>query len=208
MNTPKEIVEYVRKIAPNRLNFEIAELVNAKFGTNFTYLKIRQLKNYWKISSNKPGQFKKGYAPFNKGRKQAEYTSPEGIERSKKTRFQPGHVPKQHLPVGSERIHRVKDDLIYVKIAEPNVWKNKAVWIWEQANKKECPKGSVVTFLDGNRRNFDIKNLYCVKRKVQLLKNSMVHTTSENSEITKNDFLRAELYSKIKEKQKEKTNES
>lgn len=66
---------------------------------------------------------------MNKGRKQTEYMSEEQLAKTKATRFKKGHVPKNHKPVGYERITR--DGYIEVKTAEPNVFelKHRLVWI-------------------------------------------------------------------------------
>lgn len=38
--------------------------------------------------------------------------------------------------------------------------------VWEDYYKKEVPKGKMVCFLDCNRDNIDISNLYCIDRKI------------------------------------------
>lgn len=44
-----------------------------------------------KKSFQSRGRFKKGHTPINKGLKQSEYMSPEGMERSKQTEFKKGN---------------------------------------------------------------------------------------------------------------------
>jgi hypothetical protein len=78
--------------------------------------------------------------------------------------FQPGHIPKNKgvlQPVGTERID---EGYAEVKIARPNVWKLKHHIIWEAAHGP-VPKGHVIMFADGNKRNFDQDNLLLVSRK-------------------------------------------
>lgn len=50
----KEQIEFVREVAPGRYNSEIAELFNAKFGTNVTEGKIKSFKANHRIKSNVP----------------------------------------------------------------------------------------------------------------------------------------------------------
>jgi len=70
--------------------------------------------------------------------------------------------------VGDER---VKKGMVQIKVKEPNVWKQKQVYLWEQAHKKKVKKGEVVIFLDGNTRNFKIKNLYKISRGINGIRN-------------------------------------
>ena len=75
-------------------------------------------------------------------------------------------------------------------------WKLKHVLIWEEHNGP-VPKDSVVTFLDGNRDNFDINNLACIRKGV----NSVLNTKklrSQNKEIFEARVAQIELDQKIK----------
>lgn len=78
------------------------------------------------------------------------------------------------LPVGTERW---KDGYLYVKVADNPLPKNFTVaqirenWVvkhrlvWESAYGK-IPDGKLIIFLDGDRSNFDLENLYCIDRKI------------------------------------------
>lgn len=108
------------------------------------------------------GCFLPGHTPFNKGMKQSEYTSPQGIENSSRTRFQKGQSPVNKKEIGSERIDS-KDGYIYIKVRNDkndvsNNYVLKHRHIWEQ-HHGPIPKGHVVVFKDGNRHNLDISNL-------------------------------------------------
>ena len=70
--------------------------------------------------------------------------------------------------VGDER---VKKGMVQIKVAEPNKWKQKQVYLWEQAHKQKVKNGEVVVFLDGNTQNFKINNLYKVSRAIHGIKN-------------------------------------
>jgi hypothetical protein len=76
--------------------------------------------------------------------------------------FQPGQIPVGWLPVGSVTIRtrhkRGGDRRAWVKIDEPNVWKPRAVVVWEQANGP-IPRGMIVHHDDRDTLNDDIANL-------------------------------------------------
>lgn len=79
-------------------------------------------------------------------------------------------------PVGYEREAK---GYIVVKIApSPAVpgskdnWRLKHVVVWEKASGKRLPKGWVVMFADGDRRNFDPNNLVAVPRELVGVLNS------------------------------------
>ena len=61
-------------------------------------------------------------------------------------------------------------------------WMEKQRYIWEQVHGP-IPKGHVVVFLDGNNRNFDIDNLYCMDRKWMpfMVKNKWFTTDREHT---------------------------
>lgn len=114
-------------------------------------------------------QFKKGNVPHNKGVKGYVTNDEKKIERMKATQFKKGHKPENWRPTGSERVNN--DGYIEVKTREPNVWelKHRVVWL---EHKGEIPKGVNIQFRDGNKRNFDIDNLYAIDRKNQMKQNS------------------------------------
>ncbi len=61
---------------------------------------------------------------------------------------------------------RIKKGLVQIKIAEPNVWKQYQVYLWEKAHNEKVKKGEIVIFLDKNTRNYNIENLYKISRRV------------------------------------------
>lgn len=111
--------------------------------------------------------FKKGHTPKNKGRKQVEFMSAEGIENSAKTRFKKGNESWNKKPVGSERI---SNGYIYIKTAEPNKYELKHRMVYRQ-NFGEIPKAYNVQFKDGNPLNCTPENLYIVSKAEQVRHN-------------------------------------
>lgn len=84
------------------------------------------------------------------------------------------------LPIGTERY---KEKYIRVKVAQPNVWVKKHVFLWEQAHGK-VPKGHLIMFADGNKFNVTLENLLLVSKAelLQLNRNGMI---KEDGELTK-----------------------
>jgi hypothetical protein len=122
--------------------------------------------------------------PFNKGMKG--HCAPG----SEKGWFKKGNIPTKYRPVGSERI--IFNGYVQVKIADPKKWKSKHAVIWEKANG-EIPKGSVVIFADGNKRNFKLSNLLCVTRN-ELYQMNRLGMISPDAELTKAGKTIAAIY--------------
>lgn len=112
-------------------------------------------------------RFGKGHEPYNKGRRQSEFRSAEGIRRCAATQFKKGHEPYNARPVGYES-YRCKNGLGYmyikVKAGEPMVLKHR--WVWEQAHGP-IPADCIITFRDGDSRNCSLSNLELISREEQ-----------------------------------------
>lgn len=159
-------------------NKDLAAAVNRKFGTNITDTAIASYKYHHGLNSGlkfedfqrKKGDppnrtsFKKGHVSHNKGKKG---WCPSGCE---KTWFQKGHTPKNHKPVGSERID-AKDGYVWIKVAEPNKYRQKHRVVWEAANGP-VPKNCNIIFRDGNRQNVCLENLRMVTKREMLVMNN------------------------------------
>lgn len=193
---PDEIKEFILQNYKGIGNIELKDLINNKFGTCFTTEQMKNYKSRHKLDSGLNGQFVKGQIPPNKGKKM----SPEMYEKCKATMFKKGHTPDNHRPVGSERVG--KDGYLQIKVAEPNKWQQKNVYIYEQHYGK-VPKGHKVVFLDQNSRNFDISNLALVSNG-EMLKLNQYHRLSENAEVSKVNITLTKLERKIRERKKGK----
>lgn len=130
------------------------------------------------------GQFVKGSTPWNKGKK-------TGI--IPKNSFKKGHHSSNSLPIGSEREY---NGLIFVKNKD-NRWVEKKKIVYERENGS-VKKGNVLIFLDGNRKNTNIENIFMVtKREIYIM--NRFHFFSENPEITLANILIIRIKDKIKE---------
>lgn len=114
------------------------------------------------IECSKAGQFKKGQTPPNKGKKWDDYLSKEQQERSRSTLFGKGHMPHNHVPVGTEV--KTTDGYWKVKVGEPKEWKFKHIMLWEE-HHGAVPEGMLVYFIDGDKDNITIENLAMTDRK-------------------------------------------
>jgi len=183
---------YLREIIPGRSHKEIAGLFNAKFDDKITVSQLCAfIKNYG-LSTGRTGRLEKGHTPWNKGRRGI---SSEGM---KPTQFKPGMRPHNHKPVGTEAI--TTDGYSKFKIAEPNVWIYTHIFLWERANGP-VPKGYCVIFGDGDKRNFDLKNLVLVSRAelYTMNKNGLI---GAHVELTKTGVLVADVINKTFERRK------
>jgi hypothetical protein len=88
-----------------------------------------------------------------------------GQHLSPGTEFKPGLVPENKLPVGSVTVRQSRGDSerAWVKVAEPNEWMPRAVWVWIQ-HAGPVPAGFIVHHIDEDTLNDDITNLACVIR--------------------------------------------
>lgn len=90
-----------------------------------------------------------------------------GEHRSAATEFKAGQEAPNRLPLGSVRVRRETHtglNRAWVKTAEPNVWRKRAVVVWE-ALHGPVPRGSVVHHRDRNSLNDEPSNLQALTRK-------------------------------------------
>lgn len=143
---PDEIKTFIYKNYKGVGPKQMAERISETFNKKYTH---QQLKSYYanhNLNSGLNGRFNKGHKTWNKGMK--------GLDiGGKETRFKKGNIPSNYMPVGSERVNG--DDYVDIKVADPNKWIGKHVFIWEEHNGP-VPEGHAIIFGDKNRRNFDI----------------------------------------------------
>lgn len=187
-----DTINFLREIAPGKTYKEIVEIFNKKYDLDMTTKKLSSLLGRKKIKTGTTGCFRKGFIPWNKGKK--------GYIGANKTSFKKGNKPKNWRPVGSERID--SNEYTLIKVAEPNKWVFKHRMIYEQ-KYGEIPKGAVIIFADGNKNNLNIDNLLCVTRDELKVLNKC-RLISSVPELTKTGLNVAKLKIKLAEIRKEK----
>ena len=160
-----EMQQFIADNVVGTKNDDLAALVNREFGTAITPEAIASYKCHKGLKSGldfkrKKGDppnrtsFKKGQTSYNKGKKGLK------IPGSEKGWFKKGNMPKNWTPVGTERVRSC--GYVWVKVAEPKLWRQKRRVVWEQANGP-IPRGYKIIYKDQNRLNTDLSNLMLVK---------------------------------------------
>ena len=169
---PVPIQEYIRENIQGTGPKEMTEKVNREFGTAYTH---GQMKNYYsraKLNSGVLGYFEKGHAPYNKGRK-GMLMHPNCVS----TQFKPGHRPANELPIGI--VIEKSDGYFWRKVGEgARDWRQEHILVYEAAHGP-VPKGAIVTFLDGNRKNLAPDNLQMISRGVNAVLNKKKMRTGD-----------------------------
>lgn len=175
---------------------EVTDLFNDYFNDSITVDKVKNFRNRYKIKSGLTGRFEKGQTSFNKGKKWDDYMPKEAQKQALKTTFKKGNIPANRREVFEERIS--KDGYIEIKVQDGKLndnWQFKHRYIYEQENGK-IPKDYIVSFADGNIKNFDINNLILVSRAENLILNRNDLRTND-TELTKTALNLAKVIVKI-----------
>ena len=178
---PQGMYEFIRDNSWGVSSKDMAEIVNEKFGTDFTPNRMKTFRQRHGIKSGVTGWYQKGRSPGNKGKKLEEYiTDPERVadikSRMSATQFKKGHKPDNEYPIGSI-VTTSNGYKIRKKQMEGTLWER---WeflhraVWEEHNGP-IPEGMMVSFRDSNKLNCDISNL-------------MLITRGENAALTKYGF--------------------
>lgn len=112
----------------------------------------------WNRKHGKSGaRFATGHAPWNKDKK--------GLHLNPATEYKKGRRSERWLPVGSETIREDKTGNLraFIKLAEPNVWRERAIIVWERENGP-LPEGKVVHHRDRDSLNDAPRNLQDLTR--------------------------------------------
>lgn len=116
-------------------------------------------------------RFKKGHIPANKGKKM----SPEQYAACFPTMFKKGMECNTKLPIGSVTTRtNYKKGTAYrwIKIDEPNKWKELHRYNWEKEHGRIPDKMNVI-FKNGDYMNCDVKNLELVDDSDLMSKNTI-----------------------------------
>lgn len=187
LTTPEQD-EYMRRHCKGKTAEKLIELMQNAFGITMTKAQMKGYKNRKKINTGLTGCFEKGHVPANKGKK----LPPEIYTKCAATMFKKGNAPRQTRPVGAEQLR--SDGYVWIKIAEPNKWRQKHVVIWEQAHGPR-PAGHVVIFADQDHQNFEVDNLILATQAENLVANRH-KLISHDADTTKTGLLLAKVIAK------------
>lgn len=128
-------------------------------------------------------RFQKGLIPANKGKKWNEYMSKEGQRRAMKTTFKKGQKVWNYHPVGTIQLRgplagrsrggRPRYSYYWIKVKDPNIWKEVHVYLYELKHGP-VPKGYNVVFKNGNTLHCTEDNLECISN-AELMKRNTIH---------------------------------
>lgn len=198
---PEGMENYIRSIALGRTTKEIAELVSAHFGIDFSERQCRAYKDNHNIVSGLDCRFQKGHEPSNKGKPM----SKEQYRKCSSTMFKKGHVPANHMKIG-EYTHTT-DGYLIRKIKETGSQRERFEFVhravWEEHNGP-VPEGKMVSFLDGNKDNCNIENLVLIDNAENLEMNRSRLRFTE-PERTRTGFLVAKVRVTARQKKRRKT---
>ena len=192
--TEKQI-QFIRDNYAGRSGKEMTAIFNNRFGAGMTVQQIKTAVHNRGITSGRSGCFPKGHRPWNYGSKG------QGLTGRSKTSFKPGNIPPNRKPLWSERVDS-KDGFILIKVPQkdpyrgfPTRYKHKHVYCWEQANGP-VPEGMVVSFVDGNNKHWQIKNLMLITR-AELLQMNKIGYKNAPDEIKPSILALAKLKTKM-----------
>ena len=146
------------------------------YKTNFKLENLAMADLKFMSEKTKSTRFQKGSKAWNKG------TNYIAGGRSSTTQFKTGNKPHNTKYEGSERI--TKDGYTEVRLSCNN-WVLKHRYIYETHNKIELETNQYVSFVDGNKQNFEIDNLQIVTRADMMLKNTIRQYPPELQEVIK-----------------------
>lgn len=190
--------EFLKEYVPGHSHKEIAAEFSKRFPPGVTAAQIKSAVTRYHLNTGHTGRFEKGQESHNKGQK----LTSDQYKMAQPTMFKPGIIPHNTLPVGTELV--LPDGYVWVKInniprAKKNVnWRQKHRLLWEQ-NYGEIPEGYLVIFKDGDRRNFDLDNLACISKQVNL-QLSRKHMRYEDADLTEAGIAVAKVICAITER--------
>ena len=84
---PQGMYEFVRDHGYMVGSQEMADMIKAKFNFDISAKEVKAYRSRYHFSSHLTGWWRRGQAPFNKGKKIDEYVSPETVAKIRQTAF-------------------------------------------------------------------------------------------------------------------------
>lgn len=153
----------------------IAKMLGRAEGSIYGRVNRLNLKrDRWIVEKfRKESQFKKGQTPINKGKKQTEFISPEGLKRVRKTQFKKGITPPNTLYDGCIVIRNDKTKVKYkwIRVSKAK-WKMLHVYNWEKVYGR-IPANHIIVFKNKDTMNCEVDNLEMITRKENMARNTI-----------------------------------
>jgi hypothetical protein len=151
----------------------------------------------------KDAGFKKGNVPHNKGKRQTEWMTKEGMARLHATQYQKGNRPwHTHNPLDIVKWEK-EGKAVLVIYLDVNKRMPLQRYIWEQ-NNGAIPRGHKIVFKDRNPFNCNLDNLEIVSDAELMIRNSALRFGPEIFKIIQ---LRGALNRQINKRLKQLSNE-
>ena len=175
-------LDYLYENYPHQYSYEIKKVLKRSINSINSKAYVLKLKKTIAFkrkeaqrlkTTGKFYQFQKGYVSPNKGKKLTEFMSPEGIEASKKTRYQKGNQPHNIKANDGVIVDRVDSDgrnYRYIRLSKAK-WVPLHRHLWEQAYGP-IPENHIIIFKDNNTENAVLENLKCMSKAENMLRNS------------------------------------
>ncbi|MBR6670353.1 MAG: HNH endonuclease [Ruminococcus sp.] len=101
--------------------------------------------------------------------------------------FKKGRITWNNAPIGTETVR--SNGYTYVKITDTGKkntdYIEKHRLIWEQYHNRKVPEGHVIVFLNSDKADFSIDNLYCIPRRIStVMSNNNWFTESREHTLT------------------------
>lgn len=142
----------------------VCERCGVEYATEDKRRKLCGVECYRAKASARPSAtaFRKGHSTWNKHLK--------GLHLSPATEFKKGNRPHNVTPVGTVRVRQHKGDSprAWVKVAEPNRWQLRAVYVWTLVHGAPA-RGVVIHHRDRNTLNDSPSNLEAISRRDHFL---------------------------------------
>lgn len=181
-------IAFLRKHYKTTELADVVTAMNAEFNADITLNQLRAFTRNHAINSGRCTQFKPNHRPHNAGTK--------GVMKPNSGSFKKGRSSLNQVPVGSERINA--DGYVEIKIADPSEWDLKQRVVWRLHNG-DIPKGEMVRFKDGDRKNTDIDNLFIVNRSTNAILNNRYKLNDQPIELKSSIILMARIDSRLGE---------
>lgn len=158
---PEQIHKYIHENYKGVGPKEMAERLNAEFGTEYTRAQIKGFYCNHGLNSGLDGRWTHDRRP--------DTSKMKGRHLSTATEFKKGQKALNKMDVGTVIVN--SDGYKMIKTGDPHQWEFLHRKVWQEKNGP-IPEGHMIIFLDGNRLNCEPENLRLVSKAENAVLNS------------------------------------